>query len=89
MNTPAPSTPAVPTQAQFPWRTVARTVFQTLLALAVALPLVIYSSGISTTIPAIAGALAVAAGVTRIMALPEVNWFLQKFVPWLAADTKS
>lgn len=30
--------------------------------------------------------LAVAAGITRVMALPQVERFLARFVPWLAAE---
>jgi hypothetical protein len=88
MSDPVTPTPVVPTQSQFPWKTVARTIFQTILTLAIVLPVVITNSGISTTIPVVAGALVFCAALTRIMAMPEVEWFLQKFTPWLAASAK-
>lgn len=82
MNTPTPVT----TQSRFPWRTVARTVFQAIVALAIVLPGVIDKAGISKTIPWVAGALAASATITRIMAMPMVEFFLQKYLPWLAAS---
>jgi hypothetical protein len=36
-----------------------------------------------------AGALAVAAGVTRVLAMPAVERWLGRFVPWLAAQPAS
>ncbi|MFE7804027.1 hypothetical protein ACFU51_05035 [Streptomyces sp. NPDC057430] len=61
----------------------ARTVFQTALAFAVFLPAIVDASGIPATLPWVAGALAVAGAVTRVMALPGV----QRMLPgWLRID---
>jgi hypothetical protein len=61
-----------------------RTVLQTAVGLCVLLPTVVDAAGIPDTLPWVAGALAVAAGVTRVMALPAV----QNLLPaWLRTDT--
>jgi hypothetical protein len=76
------------TQTRHPWRTTARTVFQFIVALATLLPFIVtdvYSS--ADAVPAAVGqVLAVAAGVTRLMANPAVEDFLAKYFPWLAAE---
>ncbi|MFI7500528.1 hypothetical protein ACIBVL_18880 [Streptomyces sp. NPDC049687] len=62
-----------------------RTVLQTAAGLCVLLPTAVDAAGIPDTLPWIAGALAVAAGVTRVMALPAV----QNMLPaWLRTDTR-
>lgn len=78
-----------PTQVERPWRATVRTAFAILVALATLAP-VLYA-GATLTDPSqatglAAQVLAVAAAVTRILALPGVESFLQRFVPWLAAD---
>lgn len=84
-NLPAP----VPTQVKQPWRATVRTLFAALVAVASMAPL-IYSA--ATTHNAdqatgwAAGALGIAAAVTRILALPSVEVFLQAYVPFLSAD---
>ncbi|KAA6220607.1 hypothetical protein CP973_00345 [Streptomyces albofaciens JCM 4342] len=50
-----------------------RTILQTIIAFALALPAIIDASGIPDTLPWVAGALAVAGGLTRVMALPQVE----------------
>lgn len=75
------------TQVRHPRRAVIRTVFQLVVASATLLPYV--AAGITLpTEGAVAGAfaqvLAVAATITRIMAMPQVVAFLERFVPWLA-----
>ncbi|MFF2331862.1 MULTISPECIES: hypothetical protein [unclassified Streptomyces] len=63
-------------------RTV-RTVLQTALGIAVLLPTLVDVSGIPATLPWVAGALAVAGAVTRVMAVPAV----QRMLPgWLRTD---
>ena len=75
-----------PTQVRRPWRTTVRTVAQALLALAVMAPVLVAATGLHTAqLPWLAGVLAVAAGVTRVMALPQVEDFLRAYLPWLAA----
>ncbi|MBD0743815.1 hypothetical protein [Streptomyces sp. CBMA152] len=54
-------------------RRTIRTLFQTALSLAAALPLIIDASGIPQTTAGVAVALAIADGLTLIMALPVVE----------------
>ncbi|MFD7103122.1 hypothetical protein [Streptomyces celluloflavus] len=54
-------------------RRTARTVVQTTIALAVLLPAIVDASGIPAALPWVAGALAVAGGLARVMALPGVQ----------------
>ncbi|MGW4030262.1 hypothetical protein ACWEFL_13195 [Streptomyces sp. NPDC004838] len=64
-------------------RRTARTVLQTAVGIAVALPALMDASGLPATLPWVAGALAVAGGLTRIMALEAV----QRLLPsWLRTD---
>lgn len=81
---------ATTTQEKYPWRATART------GLAVALPMLagaplIYQAATGhdpTAAGAVAGAvLAVSAGITRVMALPVINAFLQKI--GLGAEPKN
>ena len=55
-----------------------RTVIQGVVMFAVALPAVVTASGIPESLPWVAGALAVAAGLTRVMALPAVEQLLDR-----------
>lgn len=64
-------------------RTV-RTVLQTGLGFAVALPAIVSASGIPEALPWVAGGLGVAGGVARVMALPSVQLLLPG---WLRTDT--
>ena len=62
----------------------ARTILQTALGIAVVLPAIVDASGIPESLPWVAGALAVAGALTRVMALPGV----QRLLPgWLRTDT--
>lgn len=76
------------TQVRRPWRSTLRTIFQLTVALAAMLPVIVDASGADETLPAVGGALFIAGGVTRVMALPAVEQFLQRFVPWLAASPR-
>lgn len=76
------------TQTQHPARTVARTVFELLIALAVVVPLVLAELGFTDIAIFGVSVLAVCAAVTRVMAIPQVNDFLERFVPWLAPEPK-
>jgi hypothetical protein len=60
-----------------------RTVLQTAVGLCVLLPTVVDAAGVPDTLPWVAAALAVAAGVTRVMALPAVQALLPA---WLRTD---
>ncbi|MCX5206734.1 hypothetical protein OG897_35685 [Streptomyces sp. NBC_00237] len=57
-----------------------RTGLQTLLGVAAALPLIIDASGIPQSTAGVAVAVAVAAGITRVMALPVVHQLLPEWL---------
>ncbi|WP_435643351.1 hypothetical protein ACR9VJ_18055 [Streptomyces sp. H49] len=61
-----------------------RTTVQTTVGVAAVLPAVVDASGIPQALPWVAAALAIAAGVTRVMALPAVQALLPG---WLRTDT--
>lgn len=61
----------------------ARTVLQTAVGVAVALPGIVAASGIPAALPWVAGSLAVAGGFARVMALPSVQLLLPG---WLRTD---
>lgn len=76
------------TQSKHPWRAVARTVFAGLVSGAAMAPLVYQAA--TQADPALATGwagtgLVIAGGVTRVLALPSVNVFLARFLPFLAA----
>ncbi|MFC8271673.1 hypothetical protein ACFUJR_03850 [Streptomyces sp. NPDC057271] len=58
----------------------ARTVLQTAVAIAVVLPAIVDASGLPETLPWVAGALAVAGALTRIMAVPSVQNLLPSWL---------
>lgn len=64
-------------------RRTARTVLQTAVTLAAALPLIVEASGVPQQSAVVAGALVVAAGFTRVMALDAVDRLLPS---WLRKD---
>lgn len=76
---------SAPTQVRFPNRTTIRSIFQGLLGLAAVMPILIGAIGLPTTGGIVGGVLVVSAIVTRVMANPAVNEFLEKHLPWLAA----
>jgi hypothetical protein len=57
-------------------RRTVRSVVQHALGLAAAVPLIVAASGIPQTTAGVAAGLAVAAGITRVMALPQVDQLL-------------
>ncbi|MGP2442935.1 hypothetical protein [Streptomyces sp. JW3] len=54
-------------------RRTLRTIVQTAVALCVLLPTLVDTAGLPRSLPWVAGALAVAGAVTRVMALPAVQ----------------
>ncbi|MCG7203945.1 hypothetical protein [Streptomyces arenae] len=64
-------------------RTV-RTVLQTTVGVAVVLPEIVSASGVPESLPWVVGALAVAGGLARVMALPGVQGLLPS---WLRTDS--
>ncbi|SDT69854.1 hypothetical protein SAMN05216371_3864 [Streptomyces sp. TLI_053] len=71
-------------------RRTIRTGLQALLGLLAALPLLVSTTGIPSTLPGIAVALTVAGAVTRVMALPVVEQLLPVWLrtPPKGDDTK-
>lgn len=65
-----------------PRKRTIRTVVQTALGLLAALPLIVQASGVPQTTAGLSVALAVAAGITRVMALPVVDGLLPA---WLSS----
>ncbi|MEV8324498.1 hypothetical protein [Kitasatospora sp. NPDC056731] len=61
-------------------RRTARTVFSVTLALAAGLPLLVRTAGLPETLPGLGAVLAVAAAITRVMALPQVNAWLPSWL---------
>lgn len=79
------------TQARHPWRATLRTVAAVAGALLLLVPLVpeiVDQSGLSRYAWA-GGVVAVAAAVTRVLAIPGVNAWLTRHVPPLAAAPKA
>lgn len=75
-------------QTRYPARATIRTVFQLVVSLAVGLPFIIEAAGLSEAAPGVAVSLAVATAITRIMALPWTEEFLERFIPWLSAEPR-
>ncbi|WP_043599438.1 hypothetical protein [Nocardia otitidiscaviarum] len=75
-------------QVRYPWRAVARTVFQLVVGVAAAMPAIVAASGLSETAAGVGVALAVSAAVTRVMAIPAVDFAIRAWAPWLAAEPK-
>jgi hypothetical protein len=61
-------------------RRTIRTTLQTALSLAAAAPLIVGASGVPETAWGVGAGLAVAAGVTRVMALPAVDKLLPSWL---------
>jgi hypothetical protein len=77
-----------PTQTEHPWRATARTIFAAAVGLLSLLPLIALTAGVSEQ-AAVAQVLLVTGAITRVLALPAVNSWLERFVPWLAAAPKA
>ncbi|MEV4417038.1 hypothetical protein [Catellatospora sp. NPDC049609] len=77
-----------PTQTRHPWRATARTAFAVLVALATLAPQIAAAADIST-VPAVVQVLAVAAAVTRVLAIPGVDELLRRWVPWLGSEPQA
>lgn len=69
-------------------RTV-RTVIQGAVGFAVALPAIVTAAGIPETLPWVAGGLAAAGGLARVMALPAVEQLLDRVGLGLRDDAPS
>ena len=74
------------TQSEYPWHAVVRTVFQAVVGFAAMWALMVEAMGLDETLPWVAASLAVTGAITRVMAIPAVNQWLARFVPFLAAS---
>jgi hypothetical protein len=77
---------STPTQVRHPWRATARTIFAALVAFASMWGVIVEALHLDPTWQWVAIATAVTGGITRLMAVPAVEMFLRRFLPWLAAD---
>lgn len=68
--------PILPSQVAYPEKAVVRTALQVFVGLAAIAPFLVTDLGLNTTGGLIAGALGVAAALTRIMAIPAVDRML-------------
>lgn len=68
--------PIPPSQVAYPAKAVVRTVIQVLVGLAAIAPFLVSDLGLGATGGLIAGALGVAAALTRVMAIPAVDRLL-------------
>jgi hypothetical protein len=67
-----------PTQAKYPLRATGRTLFQAVIGLAAAAPILVLTSG-TAQLWGIPTLLAASATITRIMAIPGVNLLLSSY----------
>lgn len=79
LPTPTPT----PTQTRHPWRATVRTVTAGIVALLPVLPVAVAAAG-PQVLGWAGGILAVAGGVTRVLAVPAVNQWVTEYLPWLA-----
>lgn len=82
------SPPPTTTQGQFPWRATLRTVIAEVAALLPLLPVIAEQTGIAT-IPAVAAVLGASAAVTRILADPRMELWLERKLPAIAATPRA
>ncbi|WP_330182818.1 hypothetical protein OHB26_03645 [Nocardia sp. NBC_01503] len=76
-----------PTQVQHPARAAVRSTAATLVGLGPLVPLLVANLGQTRAAIVLAAALAGNAVITRVLALPEVEAWLQRALPVLAATT--
>lgn len=72
-----------PTQVAHPAKAVVRTVFAMVVAFAAMWPLIVEAAGLGAE-AWVATSITIAGAITRIMALPAVNGFIERFLPFLA-----
>jgi len=73
-----------PTQLRRPWRSTARTIFQATVSLAAMWAVIVQAAGLPDW-AWVGTSIAVAGGITRVMAIPAVETWLRRFLPFLAA----
>lgn len=75
------------TQARHPWRATVRTIFAAAIGIAPLLPVIAGTAGLAA-IPWVAGVLALAGTITRVLAVPGVDIWLRKYFSVLSAKPK-
>lgn len=73
------------TQVENSWRATTRTAFAVLVSLASLIPTILATTDLDATVLG-AQVLVVAGAVTKVLALPGVNKFIEDFLPFLAAE---
>lgn len=86
---PEPVEPVPPTQVAHPWRATARTVFAALVAFSAMWGTIVEAVGLDPSWQWVAAGTAVTGAVTRLMAVPAVEDFLSRFLPFLAASPRA
>lgn len=87
-SNPAEQVGQVPaTQTLHPWRATVRTVFAAVVALLPFLPAIASEVGL-TGVGWVAAGLAITGGVTRVLAIPGVQEWMQRYLPWLSATPR-
>lgn len=83
--------PGAPTQVRRPWHAIRRTlvaVGPAVVTLIAIMPLIVEASGLAKTGVGLA-VTGFCAGVTRVLALPGVDGWLEQHVPWLSAKGRA
>lgn len=75
----------MPTQTDRPWRATFRTVIVATIGLLPILPYIATSARIDT-VPMVVTILGITTTIQRVISTPEVERWLEKFAPWIAAD---
>lgn len=83
--TPAPAPAPAPTQVRRPWQATLRSIIQFAVGLAASWAVIVQAAGLHDTTGWLALSVAVAAAITRIMALSQVEALLARFLPFLSA----
>lgn len=73
-------------QARHPWRAVIRTLAAGVIALAPLAPALVDAIGLDRGAGVGLIVLTVAGAITRVLAIPGVEAWLLRYLPWLAAD---
>lgn len=76
-----------PTQVRRPWRSTARTIFQATVSLAAMWGLIVATLDLPDW-AWVGTSIAVAGGITRVMAIPAVETWLRTWLPFLSAAPK-
>lgn len=80
---------STPTQAAHPWRATVRTIFAAVVGFAAMWGAIVQALGIDPGLPWVAASIAATGAVTRVLALPVVISWLERYFPWLAPGDRS